>query len=145
MGDMIMVDGSDDSLSSPKTRTEEEWRTLLTGDQYRVLRRHGTEPPWNSPLNDEKRAGVFHCAGCGAPLFQSADKYDSGSGWPSFTQPAAEGALGSDTDYKLVYPRTEIHCATCGGHLGHVFDDGPQPTGKRYCINGVSLNFKPKD
>lgn len=123
-------------------RSDDEWRKILTPEQYRVLRGHGTEHAGSSPLNHEKGNGDFHCAGCGQALFASNTKYDSGSGWPSFWEPF-DGAVAASTDYKLGYPRTEIHCARCGGHLGHVFDDGPPPSGKRYCINGVSLKFSP--
>lgn len=123
-------------------KSEEEWRRELTPEQYQVLRRHGTEWAGSSPLNDEKRAGDFHCAGCGAKLFTSNEKYDSGSGWPSFWRPV-DGAVATSTDHKIGYARTEVHCAACGGHLGHVFDDGPPPTGLRYCINGISLKFIP--
>jgi len=125
------------------TRSEDEWRATLTPEQYQVLRRHGTERPFSHPLNQEKRPGAFHCAGCGAPLFDAATKYDSGSGWPSFFQPLA-GAVDTSTDHVLVMPRTEVHCAQCGGHLGHVFEDGPAPTGQRYCMNGTALHFKPE-
>ena len=117
----------------------------LTDEQYRILREKGTERAFTSPLNDEKRAGVFYCAGCGEQLFSSEHKYDSGSGWPSFYQPIEQDALGEDTDYDIGYARTEVHCAKCGGHMGHVFPDGPKPTGLRYCINGTALTFKPKD
>ncbi len=117
----------------------------LTDEQYRILREKGTERAFTSPLNDEKRAGVFYCAGCGEQLFSSEHKYDSGSGWPSFYQPIEQDALGEDTDYDIGYARTEVHCAKCGGHMGHVFPDGPKPTGLRYCINGAALTFKPKD
>jgi peptide-methionine (R)-S-oxide reductase len=123
-------------------KDESEWRRLLTKAQYDVLRLHRTEIPGSSPLNHEKRKGQFACAGCGLPLFSSDTKYDSGTGWPSFWQPLA-GALGMSTDYLLLMPRTEVHCARCGGHLGHRFEDGPPPTGLRYCINGVALAFKP--
>ncbi|ODN72356.1 peptide-methionine (R)-S-oxide reductase MsrB [Methylobrevis pamukkalensis] len=126
------------------TRSEEEWRRLLTPAQYRVLRGHDTERPGSSPLDDEKRAGTFVCAGCDLPLFESATKYDSGTGWPSFYAPIA-GAVGTRADDSLFMRRTEVHCRRCGGHLGHVFDDGPPPTGKRYCMNGVAMAFLPKD
>lgn len=123
------------------TRTEAEWQKLLRPDQYRVLRKAGTETPFTSPLNKEKRAGVFSCAGCDLPLFSSATKFDSGTGWPSFWQ-AMSNAVVEETDTTLFMKRTEVLCRRCGGHLGHVFDDGPKPTGLRYCMNGVALNFK---
>ena len=126
----------------PVTRSEAEWRQVLTPAQYEVLRDHGTERAGSSPLNAEKRAGIFQCAGCGHPLFDSATKYESGTGWPSFWRPL-DGAVGTATDYRLIFPRTEVHCANCGGHLGHVFDDGPPPTGKRYCMYGVAIVFRP--
>ena len=115
----------------------------LTSEQRRILREHGTEPAGASPLNHEKRAGEFFCAGCGTPLFESGTKYDSGSGWPSFYAPMP-GAVETTTDSSHGMRRTEVHCAKCQGHLGHVFPDGPQPTGERYCINGAVLDFKPK-
>jgi peptide-methionine (R)-S-oxide reductase len=124
-------------------KTEDEWRKLLTPEQFAVLRKEGTERPWTSALNAEKRAGTFICAACHQPLFASRTKYDSGTGWPSFFQPLP-GALATRRDWKMILPRTEYHCARCGGHQGHVFDDGPQPTGQRYCNNGVALKFVPE-
>jgi peptide-methionine (R)-S-oxide reductase len=132
-----------DSTTNATPIKNEDWQKKLTPEQYRVLRGHGTERPGSSPLNAEKREGTFLCAACGEALFPSETKYESGSGWPSFYAPL-EGAVGTSTDTKLLMPRTEVHCAKCGGHLGHVFNDGPRPTGLRYCMNGVSLAFKPK-
>ena len=131
------------SGGSPVRKTDEEWRKELTPEQYRVLRRHGTERAGTSALNHEKRTGVYFCAGCGEPLFDSATKYESGSGWPSFYQPR-ENAVETETDNRLLMNRTEVHCAKCGGHLGHVFPDGPEPTGERYCMNGAALKFEEK-
>jgi peptide-methionine (R)-S-oxide reductase len=124
-------------------KTEEEWRKTLTGEEFQVLRKHGTERPGSSILNTEKRDGVFHCAGCGQPLFSSETKFESGTGWPSFVQPL-EDAVATSTDRSLFMTRTEVHCSSCQGHLGHVFPDGPRPTGLRYCMNGVALRFEPK-
>jgi peptide-methionine (R)-S-oxide reductase len=135
--------GAGSGATFPVARTEEEWRAILTEDQFAVLRREATERPFSSPLNDEKRAGTFLCAGCGNPLYSSEHKYDSGTGWPSFWQPIGEEAVGLKQDWALVWPRTEVHCARCGGHQGHVFDDGPPPTGKRHCINGLAMTFEP--
>lgn len=122
------------------THTPEEWRKLLTPAQYAVLRDQDTERPFTSPLNNEHRKGTFTCAGCDLPLFSSDTKFDSGTGWPSFYAPI-EGAVKQDTDYTFGLVREEVHCRRCGGHLGHVFDDGPKPTGLRYCINGAALKF----
>ncbi len=127
-----------------KSQDDAEWRERLTPEQYTVLRQEGTERPFSSPLNDEKRTGTYVCAACGQKLFTSDMKFDSGTGWPSFHS-ALDNALETKRDFKLVLPRTEYHCANCGGHHGHVFDDGPQPTGLRYCNNGVALRFVPDD
>ena len=124
-------------------KTDAEWQAELSPSQYQVLRCHGTERAGTSPLNVEKRDGMFYCAGCGHPLFSSDTKYESGSGWPSFYRPLP-GAVATTTDKSHGMIRVEVHCANCGGHLGHVFDDGPQPTGQRYCMNGLSLKFEPK-
>ncbi len=123
-------------------KTDAEWRAELTPEQYRVLRQHGTERPGASPLNAEKRTGTFLCAACRTELFDSTTKYESGSGWPSFYAPKA-GAVAETEDRTLGMRRTEVHCARCGGHLGHVFPDGPKPTGLRYCMNGAALTFEP--
>ncbi len=125
------------------SKTNAEWKRQLTSNQYRVLREAGTEPPFSSPLDKEYGKGVYVCAGCGLELFLSQTKYDSGTGWPSFYA-SIEGHLETRTDFKLIYPRTEYHCARCGGHQGHVFKDGPPPTGKRWCNNGVALQFIPQ-
>jgi peptide-methionine (R)-S-oxide reductase len=131
-------------MSSKITKSDAEWRDSLSPEAYRVLREHATERAFTSPLNDEKRQGMFVCAGCGKALFASSAKFDSGTGWPSFYQPVTTDAVGTKEDRSWFMRRTEVHCDACGGHLGHVFPDGPKPTGLRYCINGVSLGFKPE-
>jgi len=128
--------------SFPVTLGEEEWRRRLSAAQYHVLREHGTERAGSSPLDKQYGAGVYLCAGCGQPLFASDTKFNSGTGWPSFWAPL-DGAVGTETDRSFFMTRTEVHCGRCGGHLGHVFDDGPAPSGERYCMNGASLDFQP--
>lgn len=130
-------------LAEPGWRfTDAQWKTRLTGSQYAILRQAATERPFSNALNDEHRAGTFVCAGCALPLYSSKTKYDSGTGWPSFWTPL-KGGIATSTDHELGYARVEVHCKRCGGHLGHVFDDGPKPTGKRYCMNGTAMKFKP--
>lgn len=124
--------------------TLEDWKRILPDDRFRILFREGTERAGSSPLNDEKRPGSYICAACYSPLFSSAHKFDSGTGWPSFYQPISDEAIGTRRDFKLIWPRTEYHCARCGGHQGHVFDDGPEPTGQRWCNNGLALEFVPE-
>ena len=128
----------------PVTRDDAEWQAKLSPAQYNVLRKHGTERAGTSPLNAEKRPGSFVCAGCGKPLFDSQTKFESGTGWPSFYQPL-EGGVDTTEDRSFFMTRTEVHCSQCGGHLGHVFPDGPKPTGLRYCMNGAAMEFKPNE
>ncbi len=144
---LLMITGMKQALAvmiQKITLTEEEWQKKLTPEQFRILRKEGTEQSFTSPLNDEKRTGTFHCVGCDLLLFNSEQKYDSGTGWPSFFDTAIDGHVETKTDFKLIYPRKEYHCARCGGHQGHIFRDGPQPTGLRYCNNGTALYFKVK-
>ena len=131
----------DTTRTFPVTRSDAEWRKLLTPEQYDIMRRHGTERPGSCALNFEKRAGTFFCAGCEQPLFKSQRKFESGTGWPSFNDPLP-GAVETSEDISYGMRRTEVHCSRCGSHLGHVFPDGPPPTGLRYCINGVAMNFR---
>jgi peptide-methionine (R)-S-oxide reductase len=134
--------GSSPALGYEVTKNDTEWKKLLSPAAYKVLRHQDTEPPFTSPLNDEHRKGIFACAGCGLDLYSSDTKFDSGTGWPSFFRPLPNAVLTSE-DHSLFMERTEVHCRRCGGHLGHVFDDGPRPTGLRYCMNGVAMIFKP--
>ncbi len=133
--------GRAEAKSFPVKLSEAQWRKKLTKSQFNVLRNAATERPYSSPLNVESRTGTFICAGCENALYSSKTKYDSGTGWPSFWK-ALPGAVGTTTDFKLGYPRTEVHCADCGGHLGHIFSDGPKPTGRRHCINGAAMDFR---
>jgi peptide-methionine (R)-S-oxide reductase len=140
-----MANESGASAKPRVDRSDAEWRAALTPEQYRVTRKHGTERAFTSPLNDEKRDGTFTCVCCGEPLFGSTDKFESGTGWPSYTRPMSEDSVSAHQDRSFFMVRTEVRCAKCDAHLGHVFPDGPEPTGLRYCINGVALDFKPED
>ncbi len=132
-----------EAKSYPVSMTDDQWRKRLTPDQFAVLRQEATERPFTSPLTENKKSGRYACAGCDTPAYSSETKFDSGTGWPSFWAPLSASVVDTKTDRKLLYARTEVHCATCGGHLGHIFDDGPKPTGKRHCLNGVALKFMP--
>jgi peptide-methionine (R)-S-oxide reductase len=140
---MPLAEASGMSKRFEVTKTDDEWRAILTPEQYKVLRQEGTESPFKNAYHDNKKEGVYSCAGCDLPLFSSKAKYDSKTGWPSFWEPISPSAIGTKTDWKSIFPRTEVHCARCGGHLGHVFDDGPPPTHLRYCMNSAALVFKP--
>jgi len=148
-GSIVLSAGAQDAADSPAPENEdamtgktiEEWKQILPKERFDILFREKTEPAWTSPLNDEKRAGTYICAACYQPLFSSDDKFDSGTGWPSFTRPINDEAIDTKKDFKLIWPRTEYHCSNCSGHQGHVFDDGPQPTGQRWCNNGLALKF----
>ena len=136
---------SDTTDRPPVQKSDAEWREQLTPEQYHVTRKHGTERAFTSPLNDEKRDGTFHCVCCDAPLFDAGTKFESGTGWPSFTAPASAETVSEHDDRSFFMRRTEVRCASCDAHLGHVFPDGPHPTGLRYCMNGVAMTFTPKD
>lgn len=143
----VWKSGADETKKSKSftvQKSEAQWKAELNPKAFSVLRQHDTEGPNTSPLNKVTEPGTFACAGCGQALFETAHKFDSGTGWPSFYQPISAKAVGTRVDYKLIVPRTEVHCARCGGHLGHVFNDGPKPTGQRFCLNGVALKFAPK-
>lgn len=139
------ADNSIAKESFPVTKTPDEWKKILTPEQYRVLRNHGTERANSSPLDKTYSPGVYACAGCGQPLYSSEHKFNSGTGWPSFYQAIEAKSVGTTVDKSFFMVRTEVHCSNCGGHLGHVFEDGPKPTGLRHCINGVALKFEPKE
>jgi peptide-methionine (R)-S-oxide reductase len=139
---MSLFTKTDSNKSYPLQLSTEQWQSKLSTEQFKVLRLHGTERAGTSPLNHEKRAGIFHCAGCDQALFDMQTKFESGTGWPSFFKPL-EAAIGTTVDRGFFMVRTEVHCSNCGGHLGHVFEDGPEPTGLRYCMNGIAMAFKP--